>query len=70
MKSRLQGPTLSIARNGRIARSLKLVNAVSRTSPTKGKVLINTTPAHPKYINSRVGPSQRDLTPQSEIVMW
>jgi hypothetical protein len=34
---------LPIVRNERIARSLNLVNTVSRTSPTKGKFLNNTT---------------------------
>ena len=50
MESRLLGPTLSIVRKERIARSLHLVNTVSRTSPTKGKFLNNTTP--PTYINT------------------
>ena len=40
---------LPIVRNERIARSLNLVNTVSRTSPTKGKFLNNTKP--PTYIN-------------------
>jgi len=49
VKSRLLGPTLPIVRYERIARSLNLVDTVSRTSPTKGKFLNNTTP--PTFIN-------------------
>lgn len=43
-KSRPLGPTQSIVRKERIARSLDLVSKVNLTSPTKGKFPNNLTP--------------------------
>jgi len=37
-KSRSLGPTLPIARKERVARSLNLVNAASRTASAKGEI--------------------------------